>query len=140
MRPAKVIKVFYMIAAILVIAGTFLPFVRMYYGITNTGINLFGGFDFSSNWLGKAICILAFISLVIMFVRYTRVLTFLSTALTVGCVIVAWAQWRDKVVAAVPVEPVVATYTKDYGYYMLTGGAIMMLLFAILCFLFVEED
>ena len=140
MRPAKVLKVFYIISALILIAGTILPFVNMHQGYTIAGINLFGEFNLSGNYLGKTIVLVAVLAILIMIIHYSRVLTFITTGITLGCAIVAWAGWKDKLVAVSPINPIMPVYTRAYGYYMFVGGVAIMLLFAILCFLFVEED
>ncbi len=140
MRPSKLFKPFYIISALLLIAGTFLPFVDMHQGYTKVGINLFGEFNLSGNYLGKVIVAVAVLAILLMLIHYSRVMTFLTTGITVGCAIVAWSNWKDKIVSVATVNPIMPEYTRGYGYYMFLGGAGLMLLFAILCFLFVEED
>ena len=135
MRVArKVLPIFYVISALAIIAGTFLPFVDLHYGYTTSSSILFDGI------LGKVICVAAAISILVMVIKYSRVLTFLATAITDGCAIVIWAQWKDKLADSAPVNALTTVYTRGYGYYTFIAGAAMLLLFGILCFLFVEED
>ncbi|MBR2524104.1 MAG: hypothetical protein IKE53_06670 [Clostridiales bacterium] len=134
MKAGKIFKVFYIIAAIIIIAGCFLPFVYSHYGYTIASSNLFEGL------FGKIICGAAALSCLIMIIRYTRVLTFLATAITDACAIIVWAQWKDKLVSVAPANAIELVYTRGYGFYVFLGGAIMLLIFGILCFLFVEED
>ena len=100
----------------------------------------FADFLYSLGLFGKIICGVAAVSILVMIIKYTRVLTFLCTAITDGCAIVIWAQWKDKLVASAPLPALTAVYTKGYGYYVFLGGAIMLLICGILCFLFVDED
>lgn len=134
MKIGKVLKVFYILSAIILIAGMFLPFAYLHYGFEMTPVTLFSGY------IGKAICIISAVAILAMIIRYTRVIAFLTTALADGCAIVIWASWRDKLVTSIPVQTVSAVYTRGYGYYIFMAGAIMLLLFGILCFMFVEED
>jgi len=140
MRPSKFLKPLFIVSALILIAGTFLPFVDVHQGYTRVGVNLFGELNLSGNWLGKVIVLVAAIAILMMLIHYSRVVTFLTTGITIGCAIVAWAGWKDKLVSVATVNPALPEYTRGYGYYMFVGGAGLMLLFAILCFLFVEED
>ena len=130
----RTLPIFYILSAIAVIAGTFLPFVNLHYGYESSATTLFAGL------FGKVICGIAAVSILAMIIKYTRVMTFLCTAITDACVIVIWAQWKDKLVASAPVPALEAVYTKGYGYYVFIGGAIMLLICGILCFMFVDED
>lgn len=134
MKIGKALKIFYIISALAIEAGLFLPFAYQHYGYAIDPVMLF------SEFIGKVICVAAAIAIIAMFVKYTRVVTFLTTALVDGCVIVVWASWKDKLVTSVPVQVASAVYTKGYGYFIFIAGAVMLLLFGILCFMFVEED
>jgi len=130
----KIFPIFYIIAAIAVIAGIFLPFAEYHYGYVVTTTNLWG------TLLGKIIIGSAAVSILVMIIKYSRVLTFLCTAITDGCAIITWAQWREKLVDSAPLQAATAVYTRGYGYYIFLTGAILLLLFGILCFIFVDED
>ncbi|MBP5261390.1 MAG: hypothetical protein J6Z43_04585 [Clostridiales bacterium] len=130
----KALPVLYIISALAIIAGSFLPFVDFHYGYAVTSSNLFEGI------LGKVVVGASALCILAMVIKYTRVVTFLSTAITDGCAIVIWAQWKDKLVDSAPANALEAVYTRGYGYMVFVAGAIMLLVFGILCFLFVEED
>ena len=130
-KIGNMLRVFYVLAAVAMCVGTFLPFVEMHYGFTVTPTTLFAGI------LGKVIFIVAAIAGLLMIIKYTRVLTFLSTAIADGCAIVCWAQWKDKLVDSAPVQALSAVYTRGYGYFIFIAGAIMLFVFGVLCFLVV---
>ncbi|SCW49124.1 hypothetical protein SAMN02910456_01396 [Ruminococcaceae bacterium YRB3002] len=133
-KIGNLFRVFYVLAAVAIIVGTFLPFVEMHYGYDVAPTTLFSGI------LGKVICGVAALAALLMIIKYTRVLTFLTTAITDGCAIVCWANWKDQLVDTAPVQALTAVYTRGYGYFIFMAGAIMLLVFGILCFLFVDED
>ena len=136
MRPSNFLKVFYVLAALAVIGGLFLPYVNMHQNGITHGITLFS----EGGIFAKVILGVAAVSAIVMIIKYTRVLTFLTTAITCGCVIIVWAQWKDKIISEPSVVSTVPEYTSAYGATIFLGGAIMLLVCGILCFMFVEED